>query len=184
MSEAALSLLISLINIFTIGVVFNFLFRLLRVDYFNPLVQGIIKAVDFPSKILRSFIKPIYSLDLSSFLIAIFSKAGIFYLVLTMENPENYDHISILIWSFYSVTLLILNMVWFIMIGGIILSWIASNNFHPAIVLVRQMADKIFTPFRKVLPPMGGLDFSPILAFILLTFFRDTFYNFAKASGL
>ena len=53
MSEAALSLLISLINIFTIGVVFNFLFRLLRVDYYNPLVQGIIKAVDFPSKILR-----------------------------------------------------------------------------------------------------------------------------------
>ena len=75
-------------------------------------------------------------------------------------------------------------MVWFIMIGGIILSWIASNNFHPAIVLVRQMADKIFTPFRKVLPPMGGLDFSPILAFILLTFFRDTFYNFDKDSGL
>ncbi len=63
MSEAALSLLISLINIFTIGVVFNFLFRLLRVDYYNPLVQGIIKAVDFPSKILRSFIKPIYSLE-------------------------------------------------------------------------------------------------------------------------
>ena len=113
--------------------------------------------------------------------IIIFSMAGIFYL---KENPENYDHILILIWSFYSVTLLILNMVWFIMIGGIILSWIASNNFHPAIVLVRQMADKIFTPFRKVLPPMGGLDFSPILAFILLTFFRDTFYNFAKASGL
>ena len=184
MSEAALSLFISLINIFTIGVVFNFLFRLLRVDYYNPLVQGIIKAVDFPSKILRSFIKPIYSLDLSSFLIAIFSKAGIFYLVLTMENPVNFDHISILIWSFYSVTLLILNMVWFIMIGGIILSWIASNNFHPAIVLVRQMADKIFTPFRKVLPPMGGLDFSPILAFILLTFFRDIFTNFARASGL
>ena len=184
MSEAAISLLISLINIFTIGVVFNFLFRLLRVDYYNPLVQGIIKAVDFPSKILRSFIKPIYSLDLSSFLIAIFSKAGIFYLVLTMENPVNFDHISILIWSFYSVTLLILNMVWFIMIGGIILSWIASNNFHPAIVLVRQMADKIFTPFRKVLPPMGGLAFSPILAFILLTFFRDIFTNFARASGL
>ena len=181
MSEAAISLLISLINIFTIGVVFNFLFRLLRVDYYNPLVQGIIKAVDFPGKILRSFIKPIYSLDLSSFLIAIFSMAGIFYL---KENPENYDHILILIWSFYSVTLLILNMVWFIMIGGIILSWIASNNFHPAIVLVRQMADKIFTPFRKVLPPMGGLDFSPILAFILLTFFRDIFTNFARASGL
>jgi len=46
------------------------------------------------------------------------------------------------------------------------------------------MSDKFFKPFRTFLPPMGGLDFSPILAFIVLTFFRDIFIDFAKASGL
>ena len=59
MSEATFFLFKALMDIITIGIVFNFLFRLLRVDYYNPLVQGIIKAVDFPSQILRSFIKPI-----------------------------------------------------------------------------------------------------------------------------
>ena len=62
MSEATFFLFKALMDIFTIGVVFNFLFRLLKVDYYNPLVQGIIKAVDFPSQLLRSVIKPIYSL--------------------------------------------------------------------------------------------------------------------------
>ena len=55
MSEATFFLFKALMDILTIGIVFNFLFRLLRVDYYNPLVQGIIKAVDFPSQILRSF---------------------------------------------------------------------------------------------------------------------------------
>ena len=72
MSEATFFLFKALMDIFTIGVVFNFLFRLLKVDYYNPLVQGIIKAVDFPSQLLRSVIKPIYSLDMSSFIVFTF----------------------------------------------------------------------------------------------------------------
>ena len=178
MSEATFFLFKALMDIFTIGVVFNFLFRLLKVDYYNPLVQGIIKAVDFPSQILRSIIKPIYSLDLSCFLVALFVQAGAFYLAV-MAGSVDYEPIKILIWSSYSVILLMLKMVWWIMLGGIILSWIAGDNFHPAIVLIRQMSDKLFKPFRIFLPPMGGLDFSPIFAFILLNFFQAIFIQFA-----
>ena len=183
MAEETLFLFKALMDIFTIGVVFNFLFRLLKVDYYNPLVQGIIKAVDFPSQLLRSVIKPIYSLDLSCFLVALFVQAGAFYLAV-MAGSADYEPIKILIWSSYSVILLMLKMVWWIMLGGIILSWVAGDNFHPAIVLIRQMSDKLFKPFRIFLPPMGGLDFSPIFAFILLNFFQAIFIQFAVESGL
>jgi len=183
MAEETLFLFKALMDIFTIGVVFNFLFRLLKVDYYNPLVQGIIRAVDFPSQLLRSVIKPIYSLDLSSFLVALFVQAAAFYLAV-MAGSVDYEPIKILIWSSYSVILLMLKMVWWIMLGGIILSWVAGDNFHPAIVLIRQMAEKLFKPFRIILPPMGGLDFSPIFAFILLNFFQAIFIQFAVESGL
>ncbi len=109
MSEATFFLFKALMDIFTIGVVFNFLFRLLKVDYYNPLVQGIIKAVDFPSQLLRSLIKPIYSLDLSSFLVALFVQAAAFYLAV-MAGSVDYEPIKILIWSSYSVILLMLKM--------------------------------------------------------------------------
>ena len=184
MTEATFALFKSLIDIFTIGVVLNFLFRLLRVDYYNPLVKGIIKAVDFPSKILRSFIKPIYSLDLSSFLIALFIQAGAFYLYSSMQSTLDFKHITIFILSFYSVILLILNMAWFIMLGGVILSWVAGDNYHPAVILIRQMADNFFKPFRTFLPPMGGLDFSPIFAFIAITYLRSIFIGCAESTGL
>lgn len=183
MSEATFFLFKALMDIFTVGVVFNFLFRLLKVDYYNPIVQGIIRAVDFPSQLLRSMIRPIWTVDLSSFFVAIFIQAGAFYLAVIAGSIE-YDPIKILIWSLYSVILLSLKMIWWILLGGIIISFVARSVFHPAVVLIRQMSDKFFNPFRVFLPPMGGLDFSPIFAFLLLNFLQIAFAQFALESGL
>ena len=183
MSEATFFLFKALMDVFTLGVVFNFLFRLLKVDYYNPLVQGIIRAVDLPSQSLRTILKPIKNMDLSSFLVAIFIQAGAFYLA-AIAGSIDYEPIKILMWSTYSVILLILKMIWWILLGGIILSFVASSNYHPAIVLIRQMSDKFFSPFRVFLPPMGGLDFSPIFAFISLNFLQTIFVQFALESGL
>ena len=183
MSEATFFLFKALMDVFTLGVVFNFLFRLLKVDYYNPLVQGIIRAVDLPSQSLRTILKPIKNIDLSSFLVAIFIQAGAFYLA-AIAGSIDYEPIKILMWSTYSVILLILKMIWWILLGGIILSFVASSNYHPAIVLIRQMSDKFFSPFRVFLPPMGGLDFSPIFAFIALNFLQTIFIQFALESGL
>ena len=183
MSEATFFLFKALMDIFTIGVVFNFLFRLLKVDYYNPIVQGIIRAVDFPSQLLRSIIRPIWTVDLSSFVVAIFIQAGAFYLAV-IAGSIGYDPIKILVWSLYSVILLSLKMIWWILLGGIIISFVARSVFHPAVVLIRLMSDKFFNPFRVFLPPMGGLDFSPIFAFILLNFLQIAFAQFALESGL
>lgn len=183
MSEATFFLFKALMDIFTIGVVFNFLFRLLKVDYYNPIVQGIIRAVDFPSQLLRSIIRPIWTVDLSSFVVAIFIQAGAFYLAV-IAGSIGYDPIKILVWSLYSVILLSLKMIWWILLGGIIISFVARSVFHPAVVLIRQMSDKFFNPFRVFLPPIGGLDFSPIFAFLLLNFLQIAFAQFALESGL
>ena len=183
MSEATFFLFKTLMDIFTVGVVFNFLFRLLKVDYYNPIVQGIIRAVDFPSQLLRSIIRPVWTVDLSSFVVAIFIQAGAFYLAV-IAGSIGYDPIKILVWSLYSVILLSLKMIWWILLGGIIISFVARSVFHPAVVLIRQMSDKFFNPFRVFLPPMGGLDFSPIFAFLLLNFLQIAFAQFALESGL
>ena len=47
MSEATFYLFKALLDVFTVGVVLNFLFRLFKVDYFNPIVQGIVRAVSY-----------------------------------------------------------------------------------------------------------------------------------------
>ena len=183
MSEATFYLFKALLDIFTVGVVLNFLFRLIKVDYFNPIVQGIVRAVDYPSQFLRSFLRPIYSIDFATLIVAILIQSAAFYLAV-VAGSITYDPVKISIWSLYSVIILSLKVSFWLMLGGIIISWVASDNNHPAIKLLMQMADSIFAPFRYIIPPMGGLDISPIFAFIALRYLESVFTSFASASGM
>ena len=61
---------------------------------------------------------------------------------------------------------------WAIMIR-ILLSWIPHDHYHPAIQVLYQITDPILEPFKRLIPPISGIDISPILAFIALKFLRD-----------
>jgi YggT family protein len=182
-SEATFYLFKARLDVFTVGVVLNFLFRLFKVDYFNPIVQGIVRAVDYPSQFLRSFLRPIYGIDFATLIVAILIQSAAFYLAV-VAGSITYDPVKITIWSLYSVVILCLKVSFWLMLGGILISWVARDNNHPAIKLLMQMADSIFAPFRYILPPAGGIDFSPILAFIALRYLESVFTSFASASGM
>ena len=183
MSGAIFYLFKALLDVFTLGVILNFLFRLLRVDYFNPIVRAIIRAVDYPSQLIRYLIKPIYRIDFAALIVAILIQSAAFYLVV-VAGSLNYDPSIITIWSLYSVLILCLKVLFWVMLAGIIISWVANDHKHPAIRLILQMSDSIFKPFRFFLPPTGGLDFSPILAFFALRALDDLFTYLAQGSGL
>jgi len=182
-SEATFYLFKALLDVFTVGVVLNFLFRLFKVDYFNPIVQGIVRAVDYPSQFLRSFLRPIHGIDFATLIVAVLIQSAAFYLAV-VAGSITYDPVKITIWSLYSVIILCLKVSFWLMLSGILISWVARDNNHPAIKLLMQMADSIFAPFRYILPPAGGIDFSPILAFIALRYLESVFTSFASASGM
>ena len=66
------------------------------------------------------------------------------------------------------VVLLIVRIFWWSILIVIIMSFIAPGNYHPALGLLQQITEPLLAPARRLLPPMGGLDFSPILVFLLL----------------
>jgi YggT family protein len=51
-------------------------------------------------------------------------------------------------------------LVWLI-IGRCILSFIRHDPYHPIIKFIYEVTEPVMSPFRRLLPPAGGLDFSP-----------------------
>lgn len=183
MSEATIFLFKALTDLITSAVLLTFLFRLLKVDYYNPIVQGIMRITNVLTSGIRKIIKPIFGLDISALLIVIFLQVFAFYL-LTLAGSVAFNAIAMVSWALYSALLLSLRMIWWALLVGVIMSWIAPMNTHPAMRLIQQMSDQICKPFRVILPPMGGLDFSPILAFLFLQFLQIAIRSLSLNSGL
>lgn len=55
-----------------------------------------------------------------------------------------------------------------IVLVAVVLSWIQVPYNNPLVQAVRMLTEPLLDPIRRVLPPMGGLDFSPLVLLILL----------------
>ena len=53
-----------------------------------------------------------------------------------------------------------------VVLGAVVISWIQLPPNHPAIRLIRTLTEPVLLPIRRMLPPMGGLDFSPMVLLI------------------
>lgn len=73
--------------------------------------------------------------------------------------------------------------IW-IMFARIILSWVRPNPSHPVarslIIFIYQVTEPLMRPIRQILPPLGGLDFSPILVYFALDLARRVIITFLK----
>jgi YggT family protein len=58
------------------------------------------------------------------------------------------------------------------LIISVVLSWVAPGSYSPAAVLVHQITEPLLAPCRRLLPAMGGMDLSPIVAFLGLKIFQ------------
>ena len=87
----------------------------------------------------------------------------------------------------------ILNIVWWIFLIMIIMSWLISfnvintrNQFVASVWRVlNQITEPILKPIRRVIPPMGGLDLSPLIVFVIIFFLQNLigFYAARAAVG-
>ncbi|MBL3569525.1 YggT family protein [Rhodovulum sp. BSW8] len=87
--------------------------------------------------------------------------------------------------SLFQILLLILDIVWFIIIVQIIMSWLISFNvlnvYQP---LVRQiwsglnrLLEPLYSPVRRILPNTGGLDLAPLIVLIAIYALRIIIAN-------
>ncbi len=61
-----------------------------------------------------------------------------------------------------------------LLIIRILLSWFPNVDWlNPPFSVLSQLTDPYLNIFRSIIPPLGGIDLSPILAFLLLSFLRQ-----------
>ena len=136
-----------------------FIFNLLKIDYYNPIVKGFVNIYKPISKV-SIFSNQLYTI----FTIAVLLRFSNFYILYSSQ----YDLYILGLISLIEVLNTSLTIFFFSVIGAVILSWVAPNNSHPMLQIIEEISSKLLAPIRKFIPSAGGLDFSPIFALILI----------------
>jgi YggT family protein len=80
---------------------------------------------------------------------------------------------------------MLLNLVWWVFLIMIIFSWLISfnvintrNQFVATVWrILNQITEPILRPIRRIIPPVGGLDLSPIIVFVIIFFLQSFIAN-------
>jgi YggT family protein len=62
-----------------------------------------------------------------------------------------------------------------VVLVAVIVSWIPVDRRNPLVSVVRSLTEPALAPIRRVLPPLGGLDLSPMTLLLLLQVLRNVF---------
>ncbi len=174
----------TLSSLYLMIILLRFLLQLSRADFYNPISQFVVKATNPLVVPFRRIIPGLARVDVASLVLAVVFQAvvvGIKISVLGLGVP---NPIGVLVMSLVMVLGMILKIYFWSLLIMIVASWIAPGSGHPALVLINQLCEPIMKPFRNLLPPMGGLDLSPILVFLVLQVLSVVVSHLAHQVGL
>lgn len=165
LANPAVFLIQTLLGLYALVVMLRFLLQLLRVDFYNPLSQFVVKLTSPVLRPLRRVIPGYQGIDFSSLVLAWMVKSLEVFLVVWLLRGSP-PLLGALIWSLPELCALMLNIFLFAVLIQVILSWVNPDPFNPALGVLRRLTDPLLRPAQRLLPPIGGLDLSPMLVVI------------------
>lgn len=184
MNEILVYLIQTVLSLFLLAVLLRFLLQLVRADFYNPISQFLVKVTNPLVLPLRKVIPGLGGFDMASLLLALLLQMAGIALIYLINGHGLPNIVLLLVWSVLGIVGLLVNIYFFALLAMIILSWVAPGSKNPALFLLFQITEPVMAPFRKALPSMGGLDFSPILVFILINVIQIALRHMAAGVGL
>lgn len=183
-NEILIYLVQTVFSLFLIAVVLRFILQLVRADFYNPISQFLVKVTNPLLVPLRRLIPGVAGVDLAAVILALLIQGITIAVIYVLVGEPLPGVANLVIWAALGLVGLVVNIYFFALLAMIILSWIAPGSNNPALFLLHQITEPVMAPFRKVLPPMGGLDLSPILVFILINIIQISLRHMAASVGM
>ncbi|MEJ2620266.1 MAG: YggT family protein [Candidatus Thiodiazotropha sp.] len=161
----------TLFGLYILAVLLRFLLQTVRADFYNPVSQFLVKVTNPPLKLLRRVIPGLGGIDLSSLLLAWALKAVELSLVIMIAG-QSASLMAPLLLAIPELVELTINIFLFAVLIQVILSWVSPGNYNPAVSLLYSLTGPVMRPAQKLLPPIGGIDLSPMLVMIGLVLLK------------
>jgi YggT family protein len=156
--------------------VYAFLLRLLlqlcRADFRNPFSQAILTLTSWLVLPLRRFLPPFGRVDTASVMALLLVQFAARFAVMGLTF-QTLPPLEAVLWSAgHGLLVTVLQFYTFMIFVYALLSFVAPGTYSPVVAVLSSLCEPLLAPVRRALPPLGGLDFSPVILIIGLQALR------------
>ena len=155
-------------GLYIIALLLRFLLARVRADFYNPFSQFIVRLTDPPLKPLRRVIPGVLGIDWSLITLLIVAQALEIGLIAWLFAGRIPAPMGLTALTFAHLLKTLIYVYIFIIIVQVIISWVNPGTYNPLTVIMHQLSEPVLTPVRRLIPPAGGFDWSPLVAMIIL----------------
>ena len=156
---------------YTAAVILRFLMQQVRADFYNPIAQAMMKITNPLLLPLRRVIRPWHRIDLASLVLALLLQLCNVVLVTWFANRVGYGLAYtpgfLLMWTALRLIQILMNLYFFTILVEVLMSWFAQGR-SAVDGMIRPVNAPLLRPVRRLLPPVSGLDFSPLVVLLIL----------------
>lgn len=161
----------TLFSLYVLVLMLRFLLAWVRADFYNPVSQFLVKATNPLLLPLRRVIPPLGGIDMAAVVLMLGVQMLGIALILLLRGGG----LDVQALIFISLAELV-DLAFKVFIYGIviqaILSWVNPGAYNPAVNLLHSLTEPVLRPARRVIPPMGGVDLSPLAVILILEVLR------------
>lgn len=164
--QIALFLVTTLFNLYILAIMLRFLLQWVKADFYNPICQMLIKVTKPLLKPLRRIIPGFFGLDFAAIVLIYVLELILMTIIASLVSFPITSYILLV--ALGKALVLLLNLYFFAILIRAIASWSNTNPYQPLFVLLDQLTDPVLKQARRLLPQLGGFDFSPLLTLIVI----------------
>ncbi len=163
--NAATFLISTLFGIYILLLMLRFVLQWLRADFYNPVSQFIYRATEPVLRPLQRVVPRVAALDLAPLLLMLGLKIAELWLsfMILGHGPRLP---GLLVLAIAHLMSLLLHVFLVAILVQVVLSWVNPGAYNPVTQLIHRLTEPLLGRARRLLPPMSGLDLSPIAVLI------------------
>ncbi|HAJ91159.1 MAG TPA: YggT family protein [Gammaproteobacteria bacterium] len=158
-------LISTLFSLYILAIMLRFILGAVRADFYNPVSQFLVRITNPLLVPMRRVIPSFRQYDTSALLLMLLLQLASLAIVIMLRGVS-IPFISLLLAAIGELVILAFNVFIFAIVIQVILSWVNPGNYNPVNALLSSITRPVMGPIQRLIPPVSGIDLSPLVALI------------------
>lgn len=138
------------------------------VNFYNPIAQFIVKVTKPVLSGFQRFLPAYKGVDFSIIAIIFILDIIKFFLIIYFKFQVLANPLGLIVWTFGDFASQLIDIFFFAILLYAIFSWFMPRHYNPLYEILSRLSSLVLTPISRIIPVLGGLDISPIIAILAL----------------